>query len=66
MPNRSRSGPESMPLRVVAPMIVNFFSGRLIVRADIPSPEHDVNPEILHDRIDELLDGGRAAGGSRR
>ena len=38
MPNRSRSGPESMPLRVVAPMIVNFFRGRLIVRADIPSP----------------------------
>ena len=27
-----------MPLRVVAPMIVNFLSGRLMVRADMPSP----------------------------
>ena len=54
--NRSRSGPESIPLRVVAPMIVNFLSGRLIVRRHALA-EHDVNAEVFHDWVDEFLDG---------
>ena len=38
MPNRSRSGPVSSPVRVVAPINVNRLSGSLIARAPAPSP----------------------------
>ena len=36
MPNRVRSGGESRPARVVAPISVKGLSGRLIVRLCMP------------------------------
>ena len=38
MPNRARSGAESRPARVVAPMSVNGWSGTLTERAPGPWP----------------------------
>ena len=45
-----------MPLRVVAPMIVNFLSGEIDGARRHSLAEHDVDPEVFHDRIDEFLD----------
>ena len=38
MPKRSRRGEASMPALVVAPMSVNFFKGKRILRAEGPFP----------------------------
>ena len=38
MPNLSRSGEESMPARVVAPINVNCFREKRILRAEGPLP----------------------------
>ena len=56
MPKRARIGGVSMPSRVVAPMSVNFSIGIVIVCAFGPSDEPDVDPVVLHRRIQELLD----------
>ena len=56
MPKRSRSGEVSRPARVVAPTSVNGGRSSLIERARRPLADHDVELEVLHRRIEDLLD----------
>ena len=57
-PNRSRSGPVSSPARVVAPIRVNGGSSSGIAVAPGPLADDDVDPEVLHGHVQQLL--GRA------
>ena len=50
-----------MPLRVVAPISVNGFRRRIDGARVHALAEYDVDAEILHRRIDELLDDARHA-----
>jgi len=52
MPKRSRSGPVSSPVRVVAPIRVNLFKGSLNALAPAPSPITMSNVK-LSVRLDE-------------
>ena len=61
MPKRSRSGAVSMPARVVAPTSVNRFSGSLNVLAYAPRSTTKSICEILHRRVEELLDDAAEA-----
>ena len=58
-PNRSRSGAGSRPARVVAPTTVNGGSVSGIALAPAPLPTIDVDPEVLHRHVQELLGGPR-------
>ena len=61
MPKRERSGEVSSPVRVVAPMSVNFLSRTLTVRALGPCADQDVDVVVLERRIENLLDDRRHA-----
>ena len=54
-PKRSRSGPVIDPVRVVAPTRVNRGRSSRIDRAAGPLPEHDVELEVLHRRVQHLF-----------
>ena len=56
MPKRSRSGDVSRPARVVAPTSVNGCRSSLIERARGPFADHDVQLEVFHRRVEDLLD----------
>ena len=56
MPKRARSGDVSSPARVVAPISVNGCSGSLHRPRARPLADHDVELEVLHRRIEDLLD----------
>ena len=66
MPKRERSGAEIMPERVVAPTRVNFGRFSRMERALRALVDDDVEPEVLHRRVEVLLDRGLRAGGFRR
>src|SRR5207248_1473112 len=54
MPNRSRSGPVSNPVRVVAPISVNLFSGSFSART--PAKQHVIERFLASGgRLDEYL-----------
>ena len=56
MPNRSRSGPLIRPARVVAPTTVNGLRLSRRLRALRPLADHHVEREVLHRRVEDLLD----------
>ena len=56
MPKRSRSGLVSRPARVVAPTSVNFGEIDLHRARRRPLADDEVELEILHRRIEHLLD----------
>ena len=57
MPNRSRSGVVSSPVRVVAPTSVNGGRSSVERARGRPLPDDDVEPEVLERRVEDLLDG---------
>ena len=56
MPNRARSGAVSSPARVVAPISVNALQRQLHRSRAGPLPDHDVELEVLHRRVEDFLD----------
>ena len=56
----SAAGGSSRPARVVAPISVKGLSGRLIVGVHA-GIDHEIHLELLHGRVDVLLDGRREA-----
>ena len=61
IPNRPRIGPVSRPIRVVAPISVNGWRSERHRRARASRVERDVDLEVLHRRVEVLLDDGRQA-----
>ena len=55
-PKREKSGAVSSPVRVVAPMSVNGCTGIWIDGRERAVAGHDVDAEVLHRRIEALLD----------
>ena len=58
-PKRSRSGPGSSPARVVAPTRVNGATSSAIARRARALADDDVDPEVLHRHVEQLLGGPR-------
>ena len=56
MPKRSRNGVVSRPVRVVAPISVNGGRSIRTERAAGPFADHQVELELLHRRVEDLLD----------
>ena len=61
MPKRLRRGAVMRPARVVAPIRVNFLRASLWLAGGRPLADDDVQAEILHGRIHDLLDRGLEA-----
>ena len=60
-PNRSRSGPVMRPVRVVAPMSVKRGQLEADRARRRTLPDHDVELEVFHRRIEHLFDRARQA-----
>ena len=56
MPKRESSGESSCPVRVVAPTSVKRSIGSGMARAPAPDAGDELDAEVLHRRVEALLD----------